>query len=494
MKCQKMKKYLYRGLSVFISLYLGLCSSIGSYASDSTSSGATDTWTMNAGTFLELAFQGFAKEISSPYVVWNALSGLTYDGFNVWLQNQDNGEHYHLLEDGTVVGHGGAGYSRPSDKIDNSTQIDVDPQLTQYVLNYVQYCTTQTSLGYKQCYIYSYNFLSPNQFSNYQQYATLKEYIKNNKGWTFVTSPNGNNGFTSSYVVALNVPLTKYDLTFYGTTTQGGFTSVNLIHGWSQVTQPPINSNTGVTYKKMFGNGSITNMTSYENWGPWLTNIKNISSVMDGTNTFSVFSSNEKNELVYVFDTINSYKNYNAGMAQPYYLTTEGINTGTWTASGGGIINTGSMNNSGNYYSSVTSGVGTNWTPDQILALVDKVTSTNGGSGGSGGSSGNDNSSIWEKLGETLGNLVDGIINVFVNLIQHLSDGLLSVLHLLFGYTDDDGVEHAGLFDSLIALISTNLTGFLGTVFDFLPSEIVTCFTTVVVLSVLFAIFRFMRR
>ena len=125
MKCQKMKKFLYRGLSVFMGLYLSLCSCIGSYASDSTSSGATDTWTMNAGTFLELVWSGYAKEISAPFVVWNELNGCTYNGFVTWMQN---GDHYNLLEDGTVVGHGGAGYSRPSDKINNSTEVDVQPE------------------------------------------------------------------------------------------------------------------------------------------------------------------------------------------------------------------------------------------------------------------------------------------------------------------------------------------------------------------------------
>ena len=483
MKCQKMKKYLYRGLSVFMGLYLSLCSCIGSYASDSTSSGATDTWTMNAGTFLELAFNGFAKEISSPYVIWNTLTGCTYDGFNVWLQNQDNGEHYHLLSDGEVVGHGGAGYSRPSDKINNSTEIDVQPELTQYVLNYIQYCTTQTSLGYHECYIHSINFLNTSQWTNYQQYKGIIEYAKQNNGYIFLRADKTQSYSTiSPYGQVTSVPRTSID--FVGTTTNGIFNSVRCYANWSEVNW----GNYIFTVYNQSGSSSTSN-----GMGQNYVNIYNTTGTTN--NCLTCFTSGDKDELVYVFDSVNAYKNYVANSPQPYYLTTDGINTGTWTASGGGIINTGSMNNSGNYYSSVTSGVGSNWTPDQILALVDKVANANNGSGGSGSSSNeNNNSKWWERLGDAIGNIIDGIISVLTTVIEHLSDALLSVIHLLTGYTDDNGTVHEGLFGKLLTLVNSGFNNFLASIFSWLPEEIVTLFTAVLVFGIFFGLLKMLRR
>lgn len=473
MKCLKMKKYSYRGLSVFIALYLSLCSCIGSYASDSTSSGSFDSWEMNAGTFLELVWAGYAKEISAPFVIWNTLNGCNYDDFVTWMQD---GDHYYLLEDGTVVGHGGAGYSRPSDKINHSEDIEVDPELKQYVLNYVQYCTTQTDLGYKECYVYSYKFLDPTIFPNYASYINSQQLIKNYDGFTFIIGlfDYGSNGKAFNYAQMSH----SANYAFIGTTTQGSFTNVRPYVDWvtfgPNVTRFYINSARKETF----------------NTGINLAGTRNVSDF--NINNATVFSSYEKNELVYVFDTLNSYKNYNSGMPQPYYLTTSGMNTGTWTASGGGVINTGSMTNSGNYYSSVTSGVGSNWTPDQILALVDKVANANSGSGGSGSS--NDNSKWWEKIGNALGNLIDGIIDVLSTVIEHLSDALLSVIHLLTGYTDENGNVHEGLFGKLLNLVNSGFNNFLASIFSWLPEEIVTLFTAVLVFGIFFGLLKMLRR
>lgn len=489
MKCQKMKKYLYRGLSVFMGLYLSLCSCIGSYASDSTSSGATDTWEMPSSDFLSYCWLAFAKMVSSPYVVWNELTGCTYSGFENWLTTFENGDHYHLLTDGTVIGHGGAGFSRDIDKINNSEEIDVNPELKQYVLNYIQYCTTQTDLTYKECYITSYNFINSTQFWTYAQYSSVKQFISQQDGYVFIRK---NAGYTDlrggGYVCVM--PRTV-GVSFVGTSTQGSFTSVQPSINWQVGNVASFSSNTNLKWYQFDGNGNFTQVTNSIS-GQLNQTTANTASFTDSSRN-TVFTSKDKNELVYVFPTLNALKNYNAGTPQPYYLTSSGMNTGTWTASGGGVINTGTMNNSGNYYNQVTNGVSSNWTPDQILALVDKVTNANSGSGGSSGES-NENSKWWERIGNTIGNLIDGLVEVLSTVIEHLSDALLSVIHLLTGYTDDNGTVHEGLFGKLLNLVNSGFNNFLASIFSWLPEEIVTLFTAVLVFGIFFGLLKMLRR
>ena len=483
MKCQKMKKYLYFGLSVFMSLYLSLCSCIGSYASESEEENQDDTWTMNAGTFLELAWQGFAREISAPYVVWNTLNGCNYNDFALWMQN---GNHYNLLEDGTVTGHGGAGYSRPSDKINNSTQIDVQPELTQYVLNYVQYCTTQTPLGYKTCSLSSYNFIDTSQFSNYNQYATFMQLCKNYPNtYCFVTRRKSG----SYYLYHCAFVPKNTEVFFYGTTTQGIFTNVSTGYNWTS-TSSIYNQVPNSVKIKINVDGSTTENANLE---LYTGTCHNGTSVGNSSTECTVFTTMSKNEYIYVFDTIQAFRMYNAGRPQDYYLSSKGVDTANWTASGSGIINTGSMNNSGNYYSSVTNGVGSNWTPDQILALVDKVTSANGGSGGSGDSD-KDTSKMWDRIGNAIGNLIDGIISVFTTVIEKLSDALLSVIHLLTGYTDENGIFHEGLFTKLTMLVNSGFSTFISSIFSWLPEEIVTLLTATLVFGIFFGLLKMLRR
>ena len=460
MKCQRMKKYFYIGLSAFMSLYLSLCSCIGSYAS--TDSGASNT--MSASNWLQRYWDAGSRWICDKYVVGSDAIYGTFADFLSWSVNE-YGSEWMDDKEVTII-----------QNLGEQEQYIVPDDVQEVVQEYVQYNITQNPLGYTECYIRSYNFLSPSLFSSYGQYASVKEHIRSNNAPCAINSYTNVNG-RWMYLTKLD---SSRQISYVGTTLSGLFSNVHAYYDWSIVSNNP--------KYQINGNGTLT---SYGSASLQTYTLLNTTLGTDNGDNWTIFSNQAKDELVYVFRNLNALKNYNSGLPQPYYLTSEGLASNDWSANSG-ICNSGTMNNSGNYYSTVTNGVGANWTPDQILALVDKVTSANGGSGGSSNS--DNNSSLWEKLGDTLGNLVDGIINVFVSLIQHLSDGLLTVLHLLFGYTDDNGVNHAGLFDNLLALISGNLTGFLGTVFDFLPSEIVTCFTTVIVLSVLFAIFRFMRR
>ena len=153
-------------LSLSVLLLLPIFSHLDSYASETTTSGS-EQWTMSAETFLYYAFNGFAKQISAPYVVFDTFSDFGYDGFRLWCEN---GDHWSVIEDGEVVGHGGGGYSRPSDKIDYAENIEVPTDIKNLVLNYVQYNVTQNPLPYKECYIPSYSKINTSQFLTYFQY------------------------------------------------------------------------------------------------------------------------------------------------------------------------------------------------------------------------------------------------------------------------------------------------------------------------------------
>ena len=190
---------------------------------------------------------------------------------------------------------------------------------------------------------------------------------------------------------------------------------------------------------------------------------------------------------------MNSFKAYNSGSPQDYYLTSDGLAASTWTTNGSGSINTGTMNNSGNYYSSVTNGVGSNWTAEQIIELVNTVVGGGSGSGSGSGSSDKDNSKLWERIGNAIGNLIDGIVDVITTVIEKLTDAILSIIHLLTGYTDDSGTYHEGILDKLVQLISVDFNGFLSSVFSWMPPEIVTLFTATLIFAVFFAIWKMIR-
>ena len=462
--------------SVVLFVMLSPLSKINSYCSE-TSSGASDTWTMTNERFLELAFSPYAKEISHDYVIWNSFGNLTYDGFNYWLQNTDNGEHYHVLTDGNVVGHGGAGYARDSDKIDNSTSIEVDPELKQLILNYVQVQVTENPESFKRCYLYSYNFLSPSAFSTYAMYASTKEYLKQGGNrYSVIFMPNSSSVLISQYLTQ------DQNLGFVGTTTLGSFTSVQPYVNWQTLGNYQLAPAVSINQA-----GTVTNVTN-NNWYGY-NNLKNTAT--PSASAKIIMSPNEKNELVYVFETLNAYKNYNAGMAQPYYLTSDGVNVGTWTSDGQALINTGEMLNSGNYYNSVVNNVQTGWTAQEVLELVDKISNT---SGGSGGSSDKDNPfSFLGKLGDLIGDLVSGVGDLLTGIVE-------GIANVFLGTPDENGVRQGGLFsivrsviNGIVELIDTDFVEFFNVVFDWLPQEIITLMIAGLTFALFFGILKMIR-
>ena len=274
-------------------------------------------------------------------------------------------------------------------------------------------------------------------------------------------------------------------MAFVGTTSYGGFTSVQPYVNWATLGQQQLPPAVIIN-----GSGTVTNVTN-NNWYGY-NNLKN-TATPNGSNKI-IMSPNDSNELVYVFKTLNSYKHYNSGSPQPYYLTSDGLGTSmsNWSV-GSGTINTGTLSSVNGSYNTTISNVQSGWTAEQVLALVDRISASSGNGPSGSDSSDKDNSSLWEKIGNAIGNLIDGIVSVVASVIEKLTDAILSIIHQLIGYTDDQGVYHDGLLGKLTSLISVDFNNFLGSVFDWLPSEIVTLFTATLIFSIFFAIWKMIR-
>lgn len=462
MKCHKMKKFFYIGLSAFMSLYLSLCSCIGSYAS--TNSGSLTSRVISAYDWFMHYYDAGARWISEKYVAGSDAIYGTFADFLSWSINE-YGERWMDDKEVTII-----------QNLGEQEQYIIPDDVQEAVLEYVQYNILQNPLGYTECYIRSYNFLSPSLFSSYGQYSAIKEQIRSNNAPCAINSYTNPNG-RWMYITKLD---SSRQISYVGTTLSGLFTNVHAYYDWSIVSNNP----------KYMINGDGT-LTSYGSAYLQTYTLLNTSLDSDNGDRWTIFSNQAKDELVYVFANLNALKNYNSGLPQPYYLTSDGLASNDWSANSG-ICNSGTMNNSGNNYSTITNGVGPNWTPDQILALVDKVTSSNGGSGGSSGSD-NDSSKLWERIGNAIGNLIDGIVDVITAVIEHLTDAILSVIHLITGYTDDNGVYHEGILGKLTSLISVDFNNFLSSVFSWLPPEIVSLFTATLIFAVFFAIWKMLR-
>ena len=486
MKCHKMKKYFYIGLSAFMSLYLSLCSCIGSYASTESGSSADS---MSAESWLERYWYAGSRWICHKYVVGSDAIFGTFADFLSWSVNEYGSG---WMDNKTVV---------ITQTLGEPVEYDVPDDVQEAVQEYVQYNISQNPLGYTECYLTGFDFLDTSVFSNYQTYVSVKYIIEHCNGYAFMFA-TGYGTSSSNNIGIVTIDRSKFDVNFIGSTLAGVFTNVGVEHNWGMFNQFPSNTEgvdfycvrqqsgtygTGKSYSQAAANAGYSTT-----WIPSFSQgVKNTASPYNSTNIMSVMTSRSDKELVYVFNTLNNYKNYNAGLPQPYYLTSEGMATDDWSANSG-ICNSGTMNNSGNYYSTVTNGVGTNWTPDQILALVDKVTSANGGSGGSSDSD-KDTGKMWDRIGNAIGNLIDGIITVFTTIIEKLSDALLSIIHLLTGYTDDNGVVHEGLFTKLTSLVNSGFTTFISSIFSWLPDEIVTLLSATLVFGIFFGIFKMLR-
>lgn len=482
-----------------------------SYAS-TTSSGTNNPidWMLDVSELLEGGFMiPVSKIFSLPYVAWDYVQNITVGRYKTWLQNNYPDMYEFIFGDGEdkakATVHGGGGYSRLSDKINNSDSIDIPPEVATTIVQYVQYEISQEPLGYVQAYVRSRKNLNASQFYTYQGNANFIQLLKDNPNcYVFCSTPNSLNNTANSNTYIVVVDKAKYPVNFIGSVVGGSFNSVNLEHEWVTISQFPENTDGIDIYMMRNQSGIIgqkaktyreaaTNAGYDSNYKPSMSNIKNTTGFYSSQSAVNVLTTNEKDELVYVFTTLNAYKNYNSGQPQLYYLTDKGVNTPTWSVTDG-TINTGQMTNVGNVYNNIVNNTQNGMTADEVQKLIESIldkflkdkTGNGNGSGGGGSSDGSDfDLGFLGTIGNLIGSLITGIGNLVTGIIKGIVDTVLSLIDMVTG---EDGI-----INKLTELFDTNLGDFLTSIFDWLPSEIVILWTSGIIIALLFGILRIIR-
>lgn len=437
--------------------------------------------------FSDVDFKAVAKDLSKSFVVFgDALTGattpweFTWNGFKSYLEYKES----LVLEQHPTIG--------VRNTVTGEQSYDIPQDLKQEIVNFVQVEIQGNPLGYTSCYIPTYKKLGASYFSNYNTYKTLLNYMENMSkkgGYLFFISIE-NTSSVGFPIRVLSVP-TSLNWNFYGSVLNGSFNGVQLGVDWA-------------------GSPTLANVYNYPEYTPYYEGVEyymirsdngaqlsnrwvgNVSAYTFGNytglyvNCNTVFSSSTKDENVYVFDNMNSYKNYNSGYQQKYYFTSEGLENPNWNAPTG-YVNSNNVDNSYRYYNNVVSNVQSGWTADEVLALVDRVTSSSNGSNSGSSDDDDDDGDNW------LDGLFSGIVGTIKGIITEISDGIVGIIHMVFGYDDDEGVHHEGVLTNIITMLSSGFTGFLTDIFSFLPSEFVALFTAFLTLSILFGVIKLIR-
>lgn len=505
MKCKRFAVFL---LSLVLCLSV-ILQPINGYCNTVTESGSNNLvdWVMDFDELIENDFFiPLSKIYSLPFVVWDYSYNITLGRYITWLQTNHPDLYDFIFGDGEekaqVTVHGGGGYSRLSDKINNSESIDVPDEVATTLVQYVQYEITQEPLGYVQAYVRSRSNLNVSQFYTYQGYANFVQLLKDNPhSYVFTNTPNGLSQTDSSNTYIVVVDRSKYDVNFIGTVNSGVFSSVNLEHNWTMVDLPQNTDGVDIyMMRNMSGRigeksktfaGAASNAGYNSSYTPYMGNIKNTTGFyLSSSTATNVFTTNEKDELVYVFNTLNSYKNYNSGQPQPYYLTDQGMNTPSWTVTDG-VINTGQMSNVGNVYNNIVNNTQNGMTADEVQKLIESILDkflkdkTGNGSGGATSDGSDFDLGFLGTIGRLIGSLITGIGDLLSGIIGGIVDTVLSLIDMITGEN--------GIISKLTNLFDTNIGGFLTSIFDWLPPEIVTLWSAGIILGVLFGILRIIR-
>lgn len=132
---------------------------------------------------------------------------------------------------------------------------------------------------------------------------------------------------------------------------------------------------------------------------------------------------------------------------------------------------------------------------DDVTKPDDPATPTPTPGGGGGGGSGDDpdKESIWDKLGNLLGGIVDGIGKAVNAVVGHVIDWLTSLVEII-GDKFTQVIEMVlGWFESIPSLFA-GFMGFLSAIFPFLPPEIMLLLTFGVAAIVFIGILKAVRR
>lgn len=114
-------------------------------------------------------------------------------------------------------------------------------------------------------------------------------------------------------------------------------------------------------------------------------------------------------------------------------------------------------------------------------------------SGGDSSGEGDDKESVWDKIGNFFGIILEGIIGIFDAILGKLLDALVVLSEMLLGKVKDVVAVVLSVLEEVPALFGGFLD-FLGLVFPFLPSEITLLLTFGVIAVVFIGIIKALRR
>lgn len=494
-----MKKYR-KYLALFLSCFTLIFSSFGSFASGGANHGYEWTATDKAayivshiGDIIGYGYQWIASDGA-----WQDVKTSIFDLAAIKAAEAQMSSEEWLLSNTSFA------YKFDGDVVENADTVDsitFSQEFGDLIQTTINTYVAENPLGYVGCYISSYNFLDSSSFNfGISSFNNIKTFMKNHD-LTFVCTPNGHTRANDG-IWLVGVERSKYDVNFIGTTLGGSFSNVYLEHDWQNMSNVNFPENTdGIEFAYLtLGSTNIGigdnwsdafsrfNNSSAGSWKPNMGGLHNISGFSGTGQQKSVFSHLEKNELVYVFDTLNAYKSYNSGSPQPYYL-------GSGFGSHVNTYNVNDFSSMSSYYNSVVDNSKTGMTPDEVQKLIDEILDRlgngNGNGNGNGSGSGSSGSNFWEWLisvGDSLGNFIGALGEAINRIISGIVNAVMDVVRLLVG---DD--ENAGLLDRMNILISTGFNDFLTGVFEWLPIEVVTAFTSVLVIGIFFSIWKMIR-
>lgn len=118
---------------------------------------------------------------------------------------------------------------------------------------------------------------------------------------------------------------------------------------------------------------------------------------------------------------------------------------------------------------------------------------TGTGPPGSGDSSGEEGETIWDKLGNLIGSIFDGLLGIVEAVIGKVLDALIALVEMISEKLGQVVTLVLGFFDYIPGLF-TGFLGFLSAVFPFLPEDIMTLLTFGIAVVVFIGIIKALRR
>lgn len=470
MKCKKIILPLFLSFLLFImSLTSNICKIEGHAEGITTPSGHPDFSQADSTSVIEdidwrkLASTAFKlKGIISPSMVGTAAGFIEYD-----LNNNNS------LQAHPTIGI--------RNNADGSITYDIDKDIRQEIFNYINSTYVESApLTYSVCKVHTYNMVNVQWFPTYALYQTFKSWASKQDGY-ILTNPWYGNGAVQG-IRAVVIPKTN-DINFVGSTNSGVFSNVALYIGWSTSTTPwTLTSN----YKQyqIANNGTITEIN---NVGSLASTVGNTTNINDGnTSRMTIWTNLEKDETVFVFNSLNALKAYNSGSPQGYYLRSDWSNT----VADDNLISSGELDSYGNAYSEVTNNIVSGMSAEQVIQLVDTILkNTNGGFGGSGSSDSTLDLGFLGKIGSIIGKVVTGIGDLITGILEGIANALI-------GEDGDGGILGlvTNVLTSLTELISEDFGEFINGLFSFMPSEIRTILVAGFTISVFLGVLRLIRK